>query len=828
MPDDFESNFNEGLQLFNNKQFDDAIHRFKDAVFLNPKSAEAHFFLGCSIIESETDNDTRESLDEKEEAAIKELKIAVELNPKDPEAYYFLGRSLCDIPTSYKEGLAILKTAITLDPQNEKYKRYIVYVFLLYNLVDEGILFIREHIRKEPKNAHNRRLLAWLLESKGLYEEAIIAKKETLILEPYKAENYLTVSRNLKRIGRIDEARLLLEGAVQSFPDDEPLKKEYESILIEKIVDLCDKKTWDDAIDTFQALIVNEEKRYSYNDGFGNKCGSSPITEILWKAFEEKKHRIDGIDLFLRLYSSDPGNISLSSNLEKSLKDLKINEDFIDDYLDSIRQYEDCADIHLNLANEIRFESGYEDIVIEEYRKAIILDPNLGFPHCEIGMILSQSYSKNKEAIQEFFEGIKKDPNPSHLGIYYYIFAITLIEENRTDEAITFFYKATELQPEDYQNFNNNILSHLYDNELFDKAEEFIKISIEIFEKMLKSGRKIQDFDLSYCCAQCSLGELFEKRGKYDEAISQYREAARIREDNAYPRSLLADLLFKKNLITSAIDEYRELIGLAAKHAPYHKKLADALMRNGQFLDAKQEYREAMRLDPDNDEYSETYLNLKTTLLDNEAFERAIQLSYNQNTLSSKDPSQFIEDEFQKLIANGENEAIEFKTSALWSKNYTVEQIEKSNDKDVKKFGTYTSKIMIAKTIAGFLNSDGGNLVIGIKENKDGNSNNITGIESEFSKLKDPCTDGYRRMITDEIIQKFFPDEIFHHLSNYIKIEFPKCESKNICWLKIKKSENPVYLKNKEDDFFYVRIDATTRQLAGKAATDYCLKHFRG
>jgi len=62
---------------------------------------------------------------------------------------------------------------------------------------------------------------------------------------------------------------------------------------------------------------------------------------------------------------------------------------------------------------------------------------------------------------------------------------------------------------------------------------------------------------------------------------------------------------------------------------------------------------------------------------------------------------------------------------------------------------------MIAKTIAGFLNTEGGNLVIGIRENKGGAPNEIIGIESEYPKLRDPCADGYRRILIDEIIRKF-------------------------------------------------------------------------
>ena len=93
---------------------------------------------------------------------------------------------------------------------------------------------------------------------------------------------------------------------------------------------------------------------------------------------------------------------------------------------------------------------------------------------------------------------------------------------------------------------------------------------------------------------------------------------------------------------------------------------------------------------------------------------------------------------FQALIRGGENEFVEFKSRALWSKSLSKKEIETSDSKDVHKFGRDTSKVIIAKTIAGFLNTEGGNLVIGIKENKGGQENEIIGVESEFSQSEGP------------------------------------------------------------------------------------------
>ena len=76
--------------------------------------------------------------------------------------------------------------------------------------------------------------------------------------------------------------------------------------------------------------------------------------------------------------------------------------------------------------------------------------------------------------------------------------------------------------------------------------------------------------------------------------------------------------------------------------------------------------------------------------------------------------------------------------------------------------------------LPGFLNTDGGDLIIGIQEDRIKNSIQALGIEEDYSKLqeKDRNPDGYRRMIVDSVIQKYLP-EIFNTASRFIHLSFP-------------------------------------------------------
>ncbi len=178
------------------------------------------------------------------------------------------------------------------------------------------------------------------------------------------------------------------------------------------------------------------------------------------------------------------------------------------------------------------------------------------------------------------------------------------------------------------------------------------------------------------------------------------------------------------------------------------------------------------------------------------------------------------------LINEGENHYIEFKSSILWSLRLKNEDIEKSNSVELKHYGRNASKVIIAKTIAGFLNSDGGTLIVGIKENKSSKTDEIIGIESEFGKLADQCKDGYRRMVFDSIIKPYLPSFIFNHISNYINLVFEEIDGKLVCGIHANKSDCKVFLKLNKEDCFLIRVDASTRFLQGEEIVDYCIKRF--
>jgi hypothetical protein len=183
----------------------------------------------------------------------------------------------------------------------------------------------------------------------------------------------------------------------------------------------------------------------------------------------------------------------------------------------------------------------------------------------------------------------------------------------------------------------------------------------------------------------------------------------------------------------------------------------------------------------------------------------------------------------QVMIRTGENDHVEFKLQCLWSIDLTKEQISASESAEVRKYRTNASKFILARSIAGFLNTDGGDIVVGIREDRIQNAITVVGIENDYPKLHetDRNPDGFRRMLVDAVIRKYLP-EVYDTASRFIHISFPVVSGRTLCHLHITPSDKPVFVDSGTEEIFFIRIDASTRAITGKNLTRYTLTRFSG
>jgi len=467
-----------------------------------------------------------------------------------------------------------------------------------------------------------------------------------------------------------------------------------------------------------------------------------------------------------------------------------------------------------------RFNNRHFDDAITIFRELLRRDPANADAHHYLGRSLLEKRQQD-EATREFCEAIRKNPSD---GNSRYWLATILLEKGNPPDALALIDEAMRLEPGLLHRFAGPILAGLQKHCPFATIEEFFKNSISLLEAAPFDRAADPGILLSRASLHGCLGDLYFSKGLLNGAMLQYQEAVRLSPKESSFHGKLADIYFITNNGEEAVAGYRAALVQDPGNAELRKRLGDALVKTRQFIDAFNEYREASRLEPENEYYRKVFSQFRTLFIDdNGSGTSAHAASRPQPRLMI--PS--IEDEtFQALVRGGENEFVEFKSSALWSRSLSKAEIAASESREVHKFGRDASRVIIAKTIAGFLNTEGGNLIIGIREDKSGARNEITGIEKEYPKLKDPCTDGYRRMLIDEIIKRFLPPAIFHHLGRFLRIHFIESEGHTLCWLEIKKADDSVFVKVQDEEAFFIRIDAETRQLSDKALLDYCRKRF--
>ncbi|MBI3718595.1 MAG: ATP-binding protein [Sphingobacteriales bacterium] len=158
---------------------------------------------------------------------------------------------------------------------------------------------------------------------------------------------------------------------------------------------------------------------------------------------------------------------------------------------------------------------------------------------------------------------------------------------------------------------------------------------------------------------------------------------------------------------------------------------------------------------------------------------------------------QFLNLNIEQTIQQGENEYTEFKSSLRY------DYAKKNTNKELE--------IVIAKTIAGLMNANGGKLIIGIADNGE-----ILGLENDYFTFKHKNRDGFERRLY-EIISQYLGAEFCSHAHIY----FYRKADKDFCAIEIVKSPTPVYVNSDKDSTFYLRTGNATTALTVKEAVSY-------
>jgi|GEM_PF-114815 len=172
---------------------------------------------------------------------------------------------------------------------------------------------------------------------------------------------------------------------------------------------------------------------------------------------------------------------------------------------------------------------------------------------------------------------------------------------------------------------------------------------------------------------------------------------------------------------------------------------------------------------------------------------RKIRDYYNSLSKSSK----LEEQDVTALLAHGETNNVEFKPvlKAVSDPNNRQRDIE----------------FEAAKTIAAFMNTDGGTLIIGVDDRGVG-----IGLDDDYKLVKNNNRDGFLIAI-DDFIEKYFGKEFLQ----FVDVTINEVNSKEVCIIKVFKSQSPVFIQKEGREEFYIRAAASTRSLSPAETHEY-------
>lgn len=158
-----------------------------------------------------------------------------------------------------------------------------------------------------------------------------------------------------------------------------------------------------------------------------------------------------------------------------------------------------------------------------------------------------------------------------------------------------------------------------------------------------------------------------------------------------------------------------------------------------------------------------------------------------------------------ELLAAGESDRVEFKSTARVNL--------RTGEKDPRM------EQVIAKTIAAFLNADGGTLVIGVDD-----AGTPLGLDADLAVMKAPDLDRYELWLRDLLTV-----DLGQNAAALVKVEFAQVAVDGgtlpVCQLRCHASPRPVYLRPTKGAVaeFWVRTGNSTRQLSVEDATEYVM-----
>ena len=158
----------------------------------------------------------------------------------------------------------------------------------------------------------------------------------------------------------------------------------------------------------------------------------------------------------------------------------------------------------------------------------------------------------------------------------------------------------------------------------------------------------------------------------------------------------------------------------------------------------------------------------------------------------------------RRLMATGENDRIEFKSSLRWDVK------EQRVNKQLEK--------VVVKTLAGFLNAEGGTLLIGVDD-----AGAAIGLAGDYEALRKHDRDGFEQQL-QQVVARGLGESV----SPYLTVTFNEIDGQDVCHVSVDPSDHPVYVDEQQQAIFFLRAGNGTRPLPVDEAVKYVQHRWGG
>jgi protein O-mannosyl-transferase len=199
---------------------------------------------------------------------------------------------------------------------------------------------------------------------------------------------------------------------------------------------------------------------------------------------------------------------------------------------------------HYNLGKTL-FDAGRVEETIDQYRKALQINPNYFEAHSNLGIALMQT-GRAEEGREQFLQALQIKPD---LPISHYNLGNAYAATGQRQRAIEHYERALALKP-DYIEAHNN------------------------------------------------LGVTLIKVDRPLEAIEHYLDALKVNADDCDTLYNLGNALLLTGRVQDAIGQYERAVQLKPNYAEAHNNLGSALLQAGRPEEAIEHYKQALKINP--------------------------------------------------------------------------------------------------------------------------------------------------------------------------------------------------------------------------------------